>query len=203
MGIFESFYSQEWVQVVTSFAFVVLLLLVPFLYWRISRYLEGDFRKKFVKYSLEVYGVLFFLIIAPVGYLVLYFFGGKSGYMLSDPLPWICLIGGLSAIYDIFRARQDLELPSDSTRCPNRYQIIFTLKRITIVAGILSLIPLTYGGVMVAVTNLVSEKEIPVFLWFVSFLLTGLAIIYAVASKVILIVAQEYSSNPALGCNES
>lgn len=53
---------------------------------------------------------------------------------------------------------------------------------------------------MIGVTNLIDPSSISNMLWFLTFMMTGLAVVYSVASKTLLLVSQAYASNPELGC---
>ncbi|WP_046236950.1 hypothetical protein [Pseudomonas syringae pv. coryli] len=198
--MFESFYAKDWVQVLTAFAFLIVILFTPLMYWRISQKLEGDIKKKFIEAAFDIYGVVFFLLIAPAGYLVLYFFGSQSKFMLNDPMAWVCFVGGAAAVYDLIRSRLALKSAKDSSRCNKRTEFIFMLERLTKLALCLSSIPLLYGMVMIGVTNLMDPASINNMMWFLTFMITGLAVTYAVASKSLLLVSQAYASNPELGC---
>ncbi|VVO84144.1 hypothetical protein [Pseudomonas fluorescens] len=198
--MFESFYSMELVQVSTSFAFVIAILITPLMYWRISRVLKGDRKKQFVEAAFDIYGVVLFLLIAPIGYLGLYFLGSQSKFMLNDPMAWVCFIGGAASVYDLIRARLALKSTKGSFRCNARTGSVLLFERLTKLALCLSLIPLLYGMVMIGVTNLMAPDSINNMLWFLTFMITGLAIIYAVASKTLLLVSQAYASNTELGC---
>jgi hypothetical protein len=198
--MFESFYAKEWVQVTTAFAFLIVILLTPLMYWCIARRLKGKIKERFTEAAREIYSVVLFLLIAPVGYLVLYFLGSKSKFMLGDPMAWICFAGGAMAVYDLIRAKLALKKAKDSFRCNERTEFILMLERLTTVALCLSLIPLLYGIVMIGVTNLMDPASINNALWFLTFMITGLAVIYAVASRSILLVSQAYASNSNLGC---
>ncbi|MBN2991482.1 hypothetical protein JWR97_08905 [Pseudomonas cedrina subsp. fulgida] len=198
--MFEKFFAQNWVQVATAFAFLIVILFIPLMYWCISQKLEGDIKKKFIEAAFDIYGVVFFLLIAPAGYLALYFFGSQSKFMLNDPMAWVCFVGGAAAIYDLIRTRLALKSAKGSTRCNKRAGFIFMLERFTKLALCLSLIPLLYGMVMIGVTNLMDPASINDMLWFLTFMITGLAVICAVASKALLLVSQAYASNPELGC---
>lgn len=198
--MFETFFAQNWVQVATAFAFLIVILFIPLMYWCISQKLEGDIKKKFIEAAFDIYGVVFFLLIAPAGYLALYFFGSQSKFMLNDPMAWVCFVGGAAAIYDLIRTRLALKSAKGSTRCNKRAGFIFMLERFTKLALCLSLIPLLYGMVMIGVTNLMDPASINDMLWFLTFMITGLAVTGAVASKALLLVSQAYASNPELGC---
>lgn len=196
----ESFYAKEWVQVSTAFVFIIAILSTPLIYWRISRELKGDFKKQFIEAAFEIYGVVLFLLIAPAGYLILYFFGSQSKFMLNDPMAWVCFVGGAASVYDLIRARQTLKSINGSARCNERIGSIFIYERLAKLAICLSMIPLLYGMVMIGVTNLMDPASINNMLWFLTFMITGLAVIYAVTSKTLLLVSQAYASNPELGC---
>ncbi|PJK32921.1 hypothetical protein CWC48_25840 [Pseudomonas sp. S10E 269] len=198
--MFESFYAKEWVQVSTAFVLIIAILFTPLMYWRIGRGLKGDFKKQFIEAAFDIYGVVLFLLIAPAGYLILYFFGSQSKFMLNDPMAWVCFVGGAASIYDLIRARLTLKSANSSSRCNERIGSIFMYERLTKLAICLSLIPLLYGMVMIGVTNLMDPASINSMLWFLTFMITGLAVIYAVASKTLLLVSQAYASNPELGC---
>ncbi|WP_116826694.1 hypothetical protein [Pseudomonas syringae] len=198
--MFESFYAKDWVQVLTAFAFLIVILFTPLMYWRISQKLEEDIKKKFIEAAFDIYGVVFFLLIAPAGYLVLYFFGSQSKFMLNDPMAWVCFVGGAAAVYDLIRSRLALKSAKDSSRCNKRTEFIFMLERLTKLALCLSSIPLLYGMMMIGVTNLMDPASINNMMWFLTFMITGLAVTYAVASKSLLLVSQAYASNPELGC---
>ncbi|WP_122266837.1 hypothetical protein [Pseudomonas syringae] len=198
--MFENFFAKEWVQVTTAFAFLIVILFIPLMYWCISQKLEGDIKKKFIEAAFDIYGVVFFLLIAPAGYLALYFFGSQSKFMLNDPMAWVCFVGGAAAVYDLIRTRLALKSAKGSTRCNKRTEFIFMLERFTKLALCLSLIPLLYGMVMIGVTNLMAPASINDMLWFLTFMITGLAVTSAVASKSLLLVSQAYASNPKLGC---
>ncbi|VVN84872.1 hypothetical protein [Pseudomonas fluorescens] len=198
--MFESFYAKEWVQASTAFVFIIAILFTPLMYWRISRELKGDLKKQFIGAAFDIYGVVLFLLIAPAGYLMLYFFGSQSKFMLNDPMAWVCFVGGAASVYDLIRARLTLKSANGSARCYERIGSIFMYERLTKLALCLSLIPLLYGIVMIGVTNLMDPASINNMLWFLTFMITGLAVIYAVASKTLLLVSQAYASNPELGC---
>ena len=198
--MFESFYAKEWVQVSTAFVFIISILFTPLMYWRISRELKGDLKKQFIEAAFDIYGVVLFLLIAPAGYLILYFLGSQSKFMLNDPMAWVCFVGGAASVYDLIRAKLTLKSANGSARCNERTGLIFMYERLTKLALCLSLIPLLYGIVMIGVTNLMDPASINNMLWFLTFMITGLAVIYAVASKTLLLVSQAYASNPELGC---
>ena len=200
--MFESFYAKEWVQVSTAFAFVVVILFTPLIYWCVSRKLKKDIKQQFIEAAFDIYGVVFFLLIAPIGYLVLYFFGSQSKFMLNDPMAWVCFIGGAASVYDLIRARLALKSAKESSRCNKKTGSISLFERLTKLALCLSLIPLLYGMVMIGVTNLMAPGSINNLLWFLTFMITALAVIYAVASRTLLLVSQAYASNPELGCKE-
>lgn len=201
--LFEDFYTKEWVQISTAFAYVALILMTPFFYWRASQRLKGDTRSKFIECAAEIYGVVFFLLIAPVGYLILYFFGSKSKFMLNDPMAWVCFLGAASSIYDLIRARFALNSAKASSSCSQRINNIYGFENLTKMALYLSLIPLCYGIFMVGITNLSDTASIHSALWFLTFLMTGLSVVYAVASRSLLLVSQAYASNLKLGCKKS
>lgn len=157
-------------------------------------------KKKFTEAALDIYGVVLFLLIAPAGYLILYFFGSQSKFMLNDPMAWVCFVGGAASVYDLIRVRMTLKSAHDWVRCNERTGSILMFERLTKLAFCLSLIPLLYGIVMIGVTNLMDPASISNMLWFLTFMITGLAVIYAVASKSLLLVSQAYASNPNLGC---
>lgn len=201
--LFEDFYAKEWVQVSTAFAYFALILMIPFIYWRASQRLKGDTRSKFIECAAEIYSVVLFLLIAPVGYLTLYFLGSKSKFMLNDPMAWVCFLGAASSIYDLVRARLALNSTKASNSCNKRIDNILVLKRLTNLVRYLSLIPLCYGIIMVGVTNLTDIASIHSMLWFITFLTTGLSVTYAVASRSLLLISQAYASNLKFGCKES
>lgn len=198
--MFESFYAKEWVQVSTAFVFIIAILFTPLMYWCISRELKGDLKKQFIEAAFDIYGVVLFLLIAPAGYLILYFLGSQSKFMLNDPMAWVCFVGGAASVYDLIRARLTLKSANGSACCNDRIGLISMYERLTKLALCLSLIPLLYGIVMIGVTNLMDPASINNMLWFLTFMITGLAVIYAVASKTLLLVSQSYASNPELGC---
>lgn len=198
MYIFENFFSQEWVRIATIFTYVVLLIYIPFLYVKTTKRLPEQFREKYIENCWELYGVLFFLSIAPVGYLVLYFFNSDSSFIDKDPLPWVCFLGGLGASFDYFRTRNQLTLAIKKNNNANRINTINAISKLSMLPAILGVIPLTYGTVMIALTNSSYLDKLPAMMWFWSFLITGLAIIYAVWSKGFLAVSQSYASNPNL-----
>lgn len=190
--MFESFYAKEWVQVSTAFVFVIVILITPLMYWRISRKLSGDSRKQFIDVAFDMYGVVFFLLVAPIGYLVLYFFGSQSKFMLNDPMAWVCFIGGAASIYDLIRALLKLNAAGRVAQCGEKFESILKFKKLVKIAFCLSLIPLLYGAFMIGVTNLVAPDSINTMAWFLTFMMTGLAIVYAVASRALLLVSQAY-----------
>ena len=198
MYIFESFFSQEWVKITTIFAYVVLLIAVPFMYKKITRRLPEALHEHFIQNCWELYGVLFFLSIAPVGYLILYFFSSDSSFVDKDPLPWVCFLGGLGALYDYLRTRGQLALAIRSNDNKNRLNVINRISKLSTLSVTFGAIPLTYGAVMIVLTNSSYLEKLPTMMWFFSFLITGLAIIYAVWSKAFLSISQSYASNPNL-----
>lgn len=198
--MFESFYEKEWVQVSTAFVFVIVILATPLMYLRISRKSNGDMKKQFIEAAFEVYGAVFFLLVAPIGYLVLYFFGSDSKFMLNDPMAWVCFIGGATSVYDLVRARMVLKFAKGLPRCNESSVSIIMFERLIKLALCFSLIPLLYGVVMIGVTNLMVPAAINNMLWFLTFMITGLAVIYVVASKSLLLISQSYASSPKLGC---
>jgi len=197
---FESFYAKEWVQVSTAFVFVVIVLLTPVMYWGVSRNLKGNTKEKFIEAAFDIYGVVFFLLVAPAGYLGLYFLGSQSKFMLNDPMAWVCFLGGAASVYDLIRVRLALGSAKVSAGCTARIESILMFEKLAKLAFCLSLIPLIYGGVMIGVTNLIDPSSISNMLWFLTFMMTGLAVVYSVASKTLLLVSQAYASNPELGC---
>ncbi len=195
MFLFEKFYAREWVQVGTSLLYIFLIISVPFIYWKLSQKLKGDIKIKFIECTLEIYGVLFFLLIAPVCYIVLYFLGSDSKFILKEPMAWVCFIGGLSSIYDLFRSRFYLKIASRSSCCNKREDMIIKWQVLTKIALYLSFIPSIYGAVMIGITNLIGVESIYNILWFLTFLITGWSIVYAIISRYILLIAQASVTN--------
>ncbi|WP_215408048.1 hypothetical protein [Vibrio gigantis] len=196
---FEGFYSLEWVQVTTAFVYVVFIMFVPFVFWIVSKKLVGEAKSKYIELSLDIYLTIFFLLISPVGYLVLYFIGSENKFMLNDPLPWVCLVGGTASLFDLIRSNFKLNVAKDKSSNRNRLMIIIAFKNVVKVASFLTLIPLLYGLIMVVVTNMVDTSALSSIIWFITFLITGLSIIYTAASKSILYLSQAYSEDPSLG----
>lgn len=192
--MFEVFFAQEWVQVATAFAFVIVISLTPYIYWRISRILEGDTRKQFIEAATDIYIVVFFLLIAPIGYLILYFLGSKSNFMLNDPMAWVCFIGGLASVFDLIRAQLTLKSITLSRCCSRTINAILFLKKTIRTALFFSPIPLLYGLVLIGVTNLIPPDSINPMLWFLTFMVTAIAIAQTVSSKALLLVSQKYAS---------
>lgn len=194
MDLFENFYAQDWVQVSTAFIYVVLILLTPILYWKLSRKISGKLKYKFVECAWEIYGVLFFLLLPPVGYLALYFMGSESKFMLNDPMAWVCLVGASSSIFDLLRSKMSLNAVKNSRASNESWPAIGTGSKLINIALPLSLIPLLYGAVMVFVTNMMNPEELYSILWFVTFLMTGWSIGYAVLSRSVWMLTQQFSS---------
>ncbi|SDH46173.1 hypothetical protein [Janthinobacterium sp. YR213] len=201
MSLFNSFFSQEWVKITTVFLYVALIIVIPFIYIKLSKNLDEQSREKFVDNCWEFYGVLFFLSIAPVGYLILYFLNSDTSFIDKDPLPWVCFLGGAGALFDYIRTRRQLKLAIKKNRTANRVSIVNNISRMSRVTVVLSAIPLTYGAIMVGLTNSSYLAKLPAIMWFFSFLISGLAIICAVWAKAILSVSQAYASNPDLAAN--
>lgn len=198
--MFESFYAQEWVQVFTAFAYVLVLALTPLIYWCMSQRLEGEVKKHFIKVSAEIYLAIFILLIAPILYLGLYFCGSESKFMLNDPMPWVCFLAGIACIIDLCRAWIELKSATIPPHCKQRGKLISNTKSLIKIAFSLSLIFLIYGLIMVVTTNLMPPESINSMLWFLTFMMTGLAIICTASSKTLLCVSQAYASNPKPGC---
>jgi hypothetical protein len=198
MSLFNSFFSQEWVKIATVFSYVILIAVVPFIYMKLARKLPEYFREKFIENCWEIYGVLFFLSIAPTGYLILYFFNSDTSFIDKDPLPWVCFLGGMGATFDYFRTRNQLALAIKKNNNANRLNIIHGISKLSNLTVALGAIPLVYGVIMIVLTNSSYSGKLPAMMWFWSFLITGLAIIYALWSKAFLGVSQAYASNPDL-----
>ncbi|MBM4973518.1 hypothetical protein HYO27_22425 [Vibrio parahaemolyticus] len=199
MILFESFYAQEWVQVTTAFVYVILILTIPLIFWKISKRLTGQAKANYIELSLDIYVTILFLLIAPIGYLVLYFIGSESKFMLNDPLPWVCLVGGAGALVDFVRSHFKLNVAIVKSDDTDRVEFITQLKKLVKIASALSLVPLVYGLVMVGVTNLSDVSKLSSLVWFFTFLITGWSIIYTTIGKSILYVSQAYATDASLG----
>lgn len=198
MSLFDSFFSQEWVKIATLFCYIFLIVSVPFVYKKISKELPEHWRDKFIENCWEIYGVFFFLSIAPVGYLILYFFNSDASFIDKDPLPWVCFLGGLGASFDYRRTRNQLAIAIKKNNNSNRVDIINGISKLSNLAVILGTIPLVYGAIMIVLTNSSYLDKLPAMMWFWSFMISGLAIFYALWSKAFLGVSQAYASNPDL-----
>jgi hypothetical protein len=201
--LFESFYVQEWVQVTTAFVYVIFILTIPLIFLKVSRRLTGQAKSNYIDLSLDIYVAIIFLLIAPIGYLVLYFIGSESKFMLNDPLPWVCVLGGAGALVDFVKSHFKLNVAIVKSDDSNRVELITKLKKLVKIASALSLVPLVYGIVMVGVTNLSDASKLSSLFWFFTFLITGWSIIYIIIGKSVLYLSQAYAKDATLGIKQS
>ena len=196
---FNSFYSQEWVQVATSFVYVILIIFIPFRYWRDSQKLNGQMKRNFIECAFDISTTVLGLLLAPVLYLGLYFMGSDNNFMLNDPLPWMCFVGSLFTCIDLIRSKMKLKIAKELCDVMPRQQIIKTIEISIKVALVFSCITLVYGVVMIGVTNLTNTSQLHPMLWFFTFMLTCPVIVYAATAKSIFFVSSAYATDAALG----
>lgn len=183
INIFADFFEKEWVQVSTSFAYIIVLLLTPILYWRISLRFDGEKRKIFVDAAYDIYGVIIIPLLAPTLYLILYFFGGESTFMLKDPIPLVCCCGGGTAAYETFNTRRKLKYVATFSNCKTTIEDALKLKKASDFIMFSSILLLGYGVATTIVANLMPQTYFNFWIWPITFLVSLLGILFPISSK--------------------
>lgn len=195
---FESFYAQPKLQAVTlSLCLACLFFAAPAIQrWARSKLTARQ--KEF--YDPVAKDILAQTLILFGGVAIYSFFAvvrSDLSFISGDALPFVSVLGSLSAFWNIRRAELTIRkaIPGSNKMRKVRLADVYEKNLNAYSAGLLAFL----YGLMVVVLVLLVPQELPGWLWFVNFLVTGPAI-YALAWSIsALAAATEFERNTNLG----
>jgi len=150
--------------------------------------IKGDFEDLTQDISISI----LLLLLGPVIYFILSFFGLNAKFMINDPLPFIMLLGGASSLNELRKAKKNF-VKAPAPLSTDKYFMKFKeFSAILSVNIFISFFSMIYGAIMVVFTNLSSNDGLKSILWFVTFIFTAYPIILTSWSKVLVYVSEEY-----------
>lgn len=193
-----SFFSQPKLQAITlSICLGFLFFIVPLLQRKVRATLTQRQKELIDPIANDILIQVFILFVCVILYSLIAFFRADASFVSGDALPFICLVGSLSSLWNIRRATVAVKHAQRGSNKP-RLNRLTEVSAKNLMAYTAALISGTYGAVVVFLVLLVPQV-LPNWLWFVNFLMTG-PTIYALGWSIsILAVATEYSNDTKLG----
>jgi hypothetical protein len=195
---FESFYAQPKLQAVTISLFLACLFFAAPLIQRKARSRLTDRQKElFDPIAKDILAQVFFLFGGVVIYSLVAVVRSDMSFVSGDALPFVCVLGSLSAFWNIRRAALAIRNANHGSNEHRKVRLDDVYEK-SLGAYTAALIAFLYGLTVVFLVLLMAQ-ELPKWLWFASFLATGPAL-YALSWSVsLLAVATEYARNSTLG----
>ena len=194
----ETFYAQPKLQSVTlSLCLAGLFLIVPVLQHKARSKLTDRQKALYDPIAKDILAQVLFLFGGVVIYSLVAIVRSDLSFVSGDALPFVSVLGSLSAFWNIRRAKLAIQNanPGSNEQRKVRLADVYDKNLNAYTAGLLALL----YGITVVLLVLLMPQELPKWLWFVSFLMTGAAI-YALSWSIsALAVATEYARNPKLG----
>jgi hypothetical protein len=195
---FEFFFAQPKLQSITlSLCLACLFFAVPFLQHKAGSKLTNRQKELYEPIAKDILVQVLFLFCGVVIYSLVAFVRSDLSFVSGDALPFVSVLGSLSAFWNVRRAElaiQNANLDSNEQR-KVRLADVYGKNVNAYTAGLIALL---YGFIVVLLVLFVPQ-ELPKWLWFVNFLMTG-PTIYALSWSISsLAVATEYARNPKLG----
>lgn len=190
------FLSDTKIKAVTIFLlFSTALLLVPYFQKRIASRLTAVRRETFNALSRRVNLQVGGLFLTVLVYTIIALIRKDMSFMSGDVLPFIIFCGALAAMGNIWLAKIELNKVNNKQKISPRKKLqkkIDDVDNKSLQVMTVAMFTGFYGGIMLLFI-LLAPNGVPVWLWFVNFLMT-LPAIYSVSWSVAVIgVAEEYA----------
>ncbi|GHT95653.1 hypothetical protein FACS1894116_11500 [Betaproteobacteria bacterium] len=198
MPQFDTFFGRSDVQAVTVLICLAILFLVaPVIQQKVRLKLNVRQRELFDPIAKDILVQVWVLFGGVAIYSMVALIRSDVSFVLGDALPFVCLLGAISAFWNI--RRSDLLLrqvtPGSNEQRAVRLADVKERSLTAYTAGIVS-----FGyGLPIVFAVLLLPEQLPNWLWFLSFVVTGTAIYSLVWSISVLAVATEYAQNKKLG----
>lgn len=193
----ETFYAQPKLQAVTLSLFLAcLIFVVPFLQHKARSKLTGRQKELYDPIAKDILAQVLFLFGGVVIYSLVALVRSDLSFVSGDALPFVSVLGSLSAFWNVRRAKLAIQHANPGSNAQRKVRLadVYNKNLNAYTAGIVALL---YGLTVVLLVLLVPQ-ELPKWLWFVNFSMTGTAI-YALSWSIsALAVATEYTRNPKL-----
>ena len=195
---FETFYSQPKLQAITlSLCLACLFFVVPLLQHKASSKLSPRQKELYDPIAKDILVQVFLLFGGVVAYSLVAVMRSDLSFVSGDALPFINVLGSLSAFWNIRRAHLAIQHANKGSnkRRADRLAHVYGKNLKAYSAGLVALL----YGLTVVLFVLFVPQELPKWLWFVNFVMTGV-VIYALGWSIsVLALAAEYKRNPKLG----
>jgi len=189
-----SFISSGISQNICVIAYMLLIVTISLVYRKIVKVMNPSTMDDMQELTQDIVFSLVVLLLAPIVYFVLSFFGLNVKYMINDPLPFIMFLGGLSSFYDLIKAKKKFKMAPNPVKNDMYLRKFKEFSNVLYASIFVSWFSVLYGLVMIVFTNLSSNEGLKGMLWFVTFLLTAYPIILTSLSKVLIYISQEYKN---------
>ena len=196
--LFEKFYAQPKLQAITiSLCLGLLFFLVPILQRKARVRLSLRQKELYDPIASDILVQVFVLFGGIVVYSLVALVRSDIQFVSGDALPFVCVLGSASGLWNIRRAATALRSAQagSNARRLGRMAEVYSWSLTAYTAGLISLI---YGLVVVFFV-LLAPAQLPSWLWFLSFLMTGPTLFALGWSISVLAVATEYVRNVRLG----
>ena len=195
---FETFFSYPKIQAATiSVALSVIFIIVPLLQHRVRAKLTARQIELFDPVARDILIQSWLLFGSVLVYSLVAIIRTDLSFVSGDALPFVSLIGSLAAFWNIRRAAIAIKKATLASNMQRKVRLADVYK-MSVNAYARGLIAFAYGSIALTLVLLVPEM-LPRWLWFVSFLVTGVAINSLGWSIATLAVATEYEINSKLG----
>ncbi|GAB3374525.1 hypothetical protein [Massilia agri] len=198
MEQFEIFFAKPKVQAVTiSLAVFFLFFIFPLLRRKVGKKLAIKQKKTYDRISKEILFQTCLLFVGVVVYSLVAMIRSDSSFVSGDALPFVSFLGALAAFWNLRKAVIAIREANSQTN-EHRKARLEDIYKSSLGAYTLALIAAVYG-LFVILLVLFDPNAVPLWLWFVSFGMTGVTIRALGWSIASLEAAIEYANNLKLG----
>ncbi len=195
---FETFYAQPKLQAVTlSLCLASLFFAVPFLQRRARSKLTARQKELYDPIAKDILTQVIFLFGSVTIYSLAAIVRSDLSFISGDALPFVSVMGSLSAFWNVRKAELAIRSSLHGSNRNRKVRLAEVYEK-NLNAYTAGLVAFLYG-IIVVVLVLLMPQELPKWLWFVNFLVTGPAIYSLSWSMSSLAIATEYARNPKLG----
>lgn len=195
---FDTFFGRSDVQAVTVFICMgTLFLVAPLIQRKVWLKLSVRQRDLFEPIAKDILVQVWVLFGGVAIYSVVAIIRSDVSFVLGDALPFVCLLGSMSAFWNIRRSSLSLRQAIPGSNESRAIRLADVNER-SLTAYTAAVVSFVYGLPVVFAVLLLPE-QLPNWLWFLSFVVTGTAIYSLAWSISVLAVATEYARNTKLG----
>jgi hypothetical protein len=191
-----SLLESRFLKIVAMCAYVLLPLIVYFYRRRMPVTFTGIQREVFDDAQRDSWELLLLSVSIPSICLGISLITGNLSWVTKEALPAMCLVCGLQSTMNLYWTRKMMELNPLPSSYPQKKTKLEYLASESRGPGYRGIIALAYGVVTIILVNSPLEDHLTGWLWYVSFMVSGMALVCALRSKIIFTTMKRVYSWP-------